>query len=203
MLRNTWTVRSQSRDQGALIWVIPVCSSAWQLPAEVRDSHLLVCLITASWAAWFLPAHLLEHCQLSRLIPAFSAAWLLPAEPHNSSQLKSMIIACSLHDSCLLSSLIIASWGTSSVYDSHVISTWSPNPTHGAPCSQGSVIHIPQLCWVLSSIANTGAFLTQPGGFSWALQPAWLLISPTFINGLLLGEASPAHPPLRKYLSLP
>ena len=62
-----------------------------------------------------LSAHLLDNCQLSCVIPAWSRAWLLPVEQHDSSLLSSMLIACWLRGSCLLSSLSIASWGPCSV----------------------------------------------------------------------------------------
>ena len=68
----------------------------------MRDACLLICFLIASWAETFLPAHLLDNSQLSCVIPSCSAAWLLPAVQHDLSQLRSMIIACWLCDSCLL-----------------------------------------------------------------------------------------------------
>ena len=107
----TWSVHAQPRDLDLISHVISACRVTWSGPAELRDSCRLICMTIASWAAWFLSAHLLDNCQLSCVIPAWSPAWLLPVEQHDSTLPSSMLIACWLRGSCLLSSLSIASWG--------------------------------------------------------------------------------------------
>ena len=87
--------------------------SVWSAKWSVQESYVI-----SAWSATSSVHDSYVSSAYNYVIRAWLFTWLLPAEQHDSSQLSSMIFACWLFYLCLLSSLIIVSRGTWSLYDS-------------------------------------------------------------------------------------